>query len=122
MPINPEQLKHQPSIGRSSGASAPIDNLSLRKELAEQREILLRIYENTRKTRRYILIGKIISVIYLILVIAPLILAAIYLPPLLKNAIEPYKELLGADNKASQNIDLKNIDPSQASRLLKFLK
>jgi len=32
------------------------------------------------------------------LVIAPVIFAIFYLPPLFKQVVEPYKELLGQDN------------------------
>ncbi len=119
MSINPERLKAQQPINQP--AKQPF---SIEAELQLQKEILLKIYENTRKTRRYILFGKIISVIYLILIIAPLIFAAIYLPPLLKNAIEPYKELLGASptNQKKTNLDLNQVDINKASQLLKFLK
>jgi len=57
-------------------------------------EMIRKIYENSEKTRKYILFGRIISFIYLILIIAPLIFAIIYLPPLMGNAIQPYRELL----------------------------
>lgn len=90
---------------------------SLKKMLEEQKEILLAIYEQVRKTRRYILVGRVISFIYLIMIIAPIILAAIYLPPLLKNAIEPYKELLGTQNEIQTNLN-----PGTMSDILKQIK
>ncbi|NCP17398.1 hypothetical protein CO134_02235 [Candidatus Kuenenbacteria bacterium CG_4_9_14_3_um_filter_39_14] len=87
----------------------PVESNDFQKELEAQKEILLKIYEQTQKTRRYILFGRILSVVYLILVIAPIIFAIFYLPPLFKQVVEPYKELLGQDNGLpSDNADLMN--------------
>jgi len=63
-------------------------------------QLLLKIYENTEKTRKYILWGRVMSFIYLILIILPLILAVIYLPPLIQNIVAPYQDLLDNDPKA----------------------
>lgn len=118
MAINPDRLKAQVPINQAVGSG-----FSIEKELQVQKEILLKIYEDTRKTRRYIMLGKIISAIYLILIIAPLILAAIYLPPLLKNVVGPYKELLDVgQTKKNLNVNLKQIDIDKANQLLKTLK
>lgn len=68
-------------------------------------QLLWKIYENTEKTRKYILWGKVMSLIYIILIIVPLILAVIYLPPMLESVIQPYKELLGDDPKATQLLE-----------------
>ena len=87
----------------------PVESNDFQNELEAQKEILLKIYEQTQKTRRYILFGRILSVVYLILVIAPIIFAIFYLPPLFKQVVEPYKELLGQDNGLpSDNADLMN--------------
>ncbi len=68
-------------------------------------QLLWKIYENTEKTRKYILWGKVMSLIYIILIIVPLILAVIYLPPMLESVIQPYKELLGDDPKVTQLLE-----------------
>lgn len=68
-------------------------------------QMLQKIYENTEKTRKYILWGRVMSLIYLILIVAPLILAILYLPPMLENIITPYKELLGEDPKANKLLE-----------------
>lgn len=105
MAINPEQIK----TAQQATAASSTD---LAKELEEHKEILLKIYENTRKTRRYIMIGKIISIIYFILIVAPIIFAVIYLPPLLKNVAGPYQELLG------QTESLKGVDVDKINNIL----
>lgn len=118
MSINPDRLKLQQPINQPKKG-----HFSIEEELQIQREILLKIYENTRKTRRYVLFGRIISAIYLILIIAPLVLAAIYLPPILKDAAGPYKELLNLNSaQPKTNLDLNQIDVNKANQLLKMLK
>jgi hypothetical protein len=44
----------------------------------------------------------------ILLVIVPLILAAIFLPPLLKDVTKQYQELLGVKNSAS-NFDIQSL-------------
>ncbi len=70
------------------------------KQNLTQEELLWKIYENTEKTRRYVFWGRIMSLIYLLLIVVPLILAFIYLPPLLKNTLAPYQEFLGNDPRS----------------------
>ena len=67
----------------------------IEKKLNEQEILLQAIYKNSEKVRKYIMWGRVMSAIYIVLIFAPLIVAAIYLPPLIKNAIGPYQELLG---------------------------
>ena len=104
MVIDPKKLK-------TDGLN-PMDETGINKQLREHKEILLKIYENTKKTRRYIMIGKIISIIYFLLLVAPIILAAIYLPPLMKNVIAPYQDLLGQTN------DLKGVNTHKINNIL----
>ena len=90
----------------------------LKTLIKEQNKLLVEIYQQTEKTRKYILTGRIISLVYVILIIAPIILAIIYLPPLLEQAFEPYKTLLNP----ADNIDLRNIDAGTVNNILKGLK
>ncbi|OIO16398.1 hypothetical protein COV56_00020 [Candidatus Kuenenbacteria bacterium CG11_big_fil_rev_8_21_14_0_20_37_9] len=100
MPINPDKLKNQPILEQSS----------IQAMLEEQKEILDEIYKETRKTRHYIMVGKIISFIYLLLIIVPIIFAIIYLPSLIKNAIAPYQDLLNNGQGAKGNFDMNSIN------------
>ncbi|MAG28747.1 hypothetical protein CL632_01175 [bacterium] len=61
------------------------ENLTLTKE----------IMEHTRKTRRYILFAQILNVLKVVLIIGPIILAILYLPPLIEQLLGTYSELLG---------------------------
>ncbi|MBU1130643.1 hypothetical protein KJ840_00730 [Patescibacteria group bacterium] len=68
---------------------APLEEqvkILLEKNLAYSKEI----YTMMKKIQRYILLGRIISFIYIILIVAPIILGLIYLPSILKGAINNF--------------------------------
>jgi len=102
------------------------------KKLLEQNLALTKeIYAMTRKIKSYVTFQKVMSVVYLLLIVVPIILSIIYLPPLLKGVFDQYKDVLGlpADssiqsllNGASGNLNLNNIDvnnlPPQVKQLL----
>jgi hypothetical protein len=46
------------------------------------------------KVNRYIFWQKIVTFIYLFLIVAPIIFALIYLPPLLGSSLEQYQDIL----------------------------
>ncbi len=54
------------------------------------------IYKQNEKTGRYILFGQITGIIKLVLIIGPLIAAALYFTPYLNEMFRTYKSLLGA--------------------------
>ena len=56
----------------------------LEQNLAYSKEI----YEISKKTKRYILIGRIMSFIYLLLIIIPIILGVIYLPSFIRSSLD----------------------------------
>lgn len=62
--------------------------------LEENLKVSRQILKLSQKTQRWIVLQKIKAVIYFILIIAPIILAAIYLPPILSGLLEQYQELL----------------------------
>jgi len=63
----------------------------LEQNLAYSKEI----YAMTKKIKRHITFQKVVSVIYLLLIVAPVILGIIYLPPLLNGIYGQYKDILG---------------------------
>lgn len=111
----------------------------IKKLVEENLKLTEEIYKMTKKMKRYITFQKIVSFIYLFLIIAPIIIGIIYLPPLLKNFYSQYSELLGGGTgfnigdilKGGQvpaelnlnGIDLKNIDVNKLPPdLQKYLK
>lgn len=66
------------------------------KKLLEQNLGLTKeIYAMTKKIKSYLAWQRLVGLVYLFLIIAPIILGAIFLPPLLKPMIDQYKDLLG---------------------------
>jgi hypothetical protein len=66
------------------------------KELLEKNLALTaEIHEMTHKIKRYITFQKVLSFIYFLLIVVPLVLSAIYLPPLIKNMVGQYGDLIG---------------------------
>ena len=63
----------------------------VRENLELSREILL----HTRKTRKYMLFGQVLNVVKVVLIIGPIIVALIYLPPLIQQLFGTYSDLLG---------------------------
>ena len=63
------------------------------------------IYADTQKIRHYMLWRFIFNLIWLALIVAPIILAFIYLPPVLRELYDSYQNLLGG---AESSFDLLN--------------
>lgn len=72
----------------------------LEENLAYSKEIS----ESINKIKRYIVFGRIISIIYLILFIAPIILGIVFLPTFLQGAFSSY-----LPNTLNESSDSKNI-------------
>lgn len=64
--------------------AAPPDE-QMKKLLEQNLAYSKQIYLMTKKMKNYMLIGKIMSIIYIILIVGPLILGVIYLPSLLNG-------------------------------------
>ena len=67
----------------------------LEQNLAYSKEI----HESIKKIRHYILLGRIMSFIYLIIIIAPIILGIIYLPSFIQGALNNF--IPGALNQSA---------------------
>lgn len=83
------------------------------REKLSQQELLWKIYESTEKTRKYIMWGRVLSVVKILIVVIPIVLAIIYLPPYIGKLLAPYQELMqGTQDKTDflKDIDLKNLN------------
>lgn len=76
------------------------------KVLADNQKDLQEIKADLKKIKKYILLGKIMNVIYIILIIAPIIIAIFFLPQIIKSFTNNYLNQVLPD---SANLDLKNI-------------
>lgn len=99
------------------------------KKLLEQNfKLTQEIYVMTKKIKNYVTFQKVMSVIYILLIIVPIILSIIFLPPLIKNYMGQYQELLGGDysiqgllNGSGGNLDLNSIDINKLPPQIKAL-
>jgi|GEM_PF-1647612 len=90
----PEQKNTEPIPLASASLSSPSAS-RLEELMAENLALTKEIYTLTVKTKRYIYFAQIATVLKLVLIIGPLIVAALFLPPYLKQAFSAYKSLLG---------------------------
>lgn len=67
----------------------------IKKLLEQNLEYSKEIYTMTRRIKSYITFQKVMSVIYILLIVVPIILSIFYLPPLLKGVFDQYKDILG---------------------------
>ncbi len=80
------------------------------KQNLSSEEMLEKIYENTLKTRKYIVYLQVLSVIKTIIIIIPIVLAIIYLPPYFEKISEPYRELLKTTSGLQQDLNINNLN------------
>ncbi|MDP2736188.1 MAG: hypothetical protein Q8O59_00165 [bacterium] len=105
----------------------------IKKLLEQNLKLTEEIYAMTKKIKSYLAWQRLVSLFYLFIIIAPIILSIIYLPPLLNGLFDQYKDALGLQsgssstiqgllNGGASDIDLNNIDinnlPPQVKQLL----
>ncbi|HAI74344.1 MAG TPA: hypothetical protein DCS28_02235 [Candidatus Moranbacteria bacterium] len=87
-----------------------LKDLEVKNLLEENLRLTKEIHQMSRKISRYVAFQKVLSVIYFLLIIVPIIISIIYLPPLVKNIISPYQELLNGGNNLEKTGDAQNIE------------
>jgi hypothetical protein len=68
---------------------------SLERLLSENLKYAKAIYADTQKIRRFMFWRMIINIVWILLIIAPIIVAFIFLPPALNDLYQSYQNLLG---------------------------
>ncbi|NQU82617.1 MAG: hypothetical protein HQ539_01585, partial [Parcubacteria group bacterium] len=63
-----------------------MNETTINKKFAEQEEILQQLLEQNKKTQKTLNWLRIIGVIKIVAILAPIIFAIFYLPPFIKNA------------------------------------
>lgn len=93
----------------------------LKSLMEENLKISKKILENTSSIRKHIFWSRVWSGVKLLLIIIPLVLAAIYLPPLIGKYTGMYENLFGKGGEQSDIIDkFKNLSPDSLNNLLKL--
>ncbi|MFH0840934.1 MAG: hypothetical protein V1865_03085 [bacterium] len=82
----------------------PSQNDNVQKLIEENIALTKDIYELTKKVKKYMLWAQIFSVIKIILILAPIIIALIYLPPIFREAFSGYTEVLNVDTNQLNSI------------------
>lgn len=93
-----------------------------KKLLKKNLELTEEIYKMTKKIKRFVNFQQVMSLVYFLIIVVPIVLGIIYLPPLLNNYINQYKEILGIPGGEINILDLlkggsgglpdlKNLDP-----------
>ncbi len=105
----------------------------IKKLLEQNLKLTEEIYAISKKIKRYMSFQSMVSLFYLFIIIAPIIIGIIYLPPLLGGMFDQYKDLLGLQagtanpiesliKGGTSGLDLNNIDvnnlPPQVKQLL----
>jgi hypothetical protein len=102
----------------------------IKKLLEKNLRLTEEIYFMTKKIRGHLFFQRLVSIFYLIIIIAPIILGLIYLPPLLSGFYDQYKDLLGVQAGINNpienllkgqtgNLNLNNLDAATIKGLLK---
>ncbi len=118
-----------PIIEQKEAAKAPVSApvLAAKKEftLNQVGELLEKnlkwsqiIYEQNRKINRKLFISSLFSWVYFIIIVAPIILAVWFLPPVIKNAYDQYKNIFGTGRVGSVNNKPVNSSLDQVFKLL----
>lgn len=87
----------------------------LEKNLALAQETNLLV----KKINKYITFQKVVSFIYFLIIVLPIVIGIIYLPPLLKNLIGQYQDVLNTGGGSPGNLN--NFNADLAPELKKFL-
>ncbi|MEI6597299.1 MAG: hypothetical protein WCL13_03810 [bacterium] len=76
----------------------------IKKLLEQNLKLTGEIYAMTKKMKSYLAFQRLVSLFYLVLIIAPIILSIIYLPPLLSGLFDQYKQALDIQGGSSSAI------------------
>ncbi|NQT49391.1 hypothetical protein HQ571_01715 [Candidatus Kuenenbacteria bacterium] len=91
----------------------------LKKLIYKNQQQLASIEEKIDKIRRYILWQRIFSILKLVIILVPLIIALVYAVPYMKEGLKAYQEALGAVNSLTGGIESSGVSESMIQQFLK---
>lgn len=94
-----ENLRYTKAIRQTAPQKEIESQKELQKLLQENLKISKELYEMTKKIKRWIVWQRVWGVIKILIILIPIVLGVIYLPPLVKKAIEPYQQFLNVGQK-----------------------
>ena len=75
----------------------------IQKLLEENLALTKEVHQLTKRVNKYMVGAQIIGIIKLIIILAPIIWAIVYLPAFIKNALGNYQHLLNLDTSQLKN-------------------
>ncbi len=90
----------------------------VRKLINENLKLTKEIHEMIRYVKRFVILNQVLGVIKILLIAVPIVLGVLYLPPLLDQLFNQYREILGVTKKVE---DLQNAS-KDVSGILDTLK
>ena len=87
-----------------------MDDTTINKKIEEQSKILQELLEQNKKTQRTLNWLRVIGVIKVLVILAPIILAIIYLPPFVRRAIEKYDDVIPGLERVQEIIEQQDTD------------
>jgi hypothetical protein len=80
------------------------EQTNITKLLQENLALTKEVHQLTVKVKKYIIWAQIIGIVKVILILAPIIFAVIYLPPFLRQAFSGYTNTLNLDTNQFNSI------------------
>jgi hypothetical protein len=72
--------------------------------LQENIKLTQEIHKMSKRVNRYVTIQHVLSIVYFLLIVVPLVVGAIYLPTFLNNYLGPYLELMNDNRSALDSV------------------
>ncbi|MFA5317985.1 MAG: hypothetical protein WC323_00705 [Patescibacteria group bacterium] len=103
-------IKQGAGIKNSAEREAPAVELQQLKELLDENiQLTKELEEKVQKINRYIKWQRSFTLIKIFIIVVPIILGIIYLPPILKDLMNPYQELLNNTNSLGSGLDVNSL-------------
>ncbi len=99
--INIKFMPKETPINLKEVATVTVTNEEIKKLLEENMRLTQEVHDMTHKIKSYITFQKIMSFVYLVLIVGPIIFSIFYLPPIMKQVFGQYTELLNPTNPAT---------------------
>lgn len=100
-----ENLRYTKTIKQSTASSQDLKaQKDLQKLLQENLKISHELFEMTKKIKRWVTFQRVWGVVKILIILVPLILASIYLPPLVQKSVEPIRTLYQEFTNLTQGV------------------
>lgn len=89
-----ENLRYSKNLHDTSSQASVQGQEELKKLLQQNLKISKELLGTTKKINKYLLMQRVWGFLKILIIIVPIALGILYLPPIIKNLVEPYQDLL----------------------------